>query len=140
MDSGGKHSRLIEALKAFSLAFSSLSCAISISICLVRCSISLVRRSISRTGRQLSIDKNCRHRGKDEKGSPLLFELDACAGDRDVVIGGKQGDQAEQQAADGLEEAEPIEAGPGLLRVPRFWRSRRWLAGRALGVGHGLGG
>ena len=117
LDSGGKHSRLIEALKAFSLAFSSLSCAISISICLVRCSISLVRRSISRTGRQLSIDKNCRHRGKDEKGSPLLLELETCTGDGDVVIGGKQGDQAEQTSTDGLDEAEPIEAGPGTLGI-----------------------
>jgi len=120
LDSGGKHSRWMEAFKASHLAFSASSCAISISSSLVRC-------SISRTGRQFSIDKNCRHRGKDEQGSPLLFELDACAGDVDVVIGGKQGDQAEQQTTDGLNETEPIEAGPGLLGVPRFWRTRRWL-------------
>ena len=100
----------MEAFKALDLAFSAFSCAISISSSLVRC-------SISRTGRQFSIDNNCRHRGNDEKGSPLLLELDACAGEGDVVIGGKQGDQAEQQTTDGLNETEPIEAGPGTLRI-----------------------
>jgi hypothetical protein len=34
-DSGGKQRCLIKALKAFSLAFSSLSCSISFSICFV---------------------------------------------------------------------------------------------------------
>jgi hypothetical protein len=133
LDSGGKHSRWMEAFKALDLAFSALSCAISISICLVRC-------SISRTGRQLSIDSHCRHRGSDEKGSPLLWERDACAGEGDVVIGGEQGDQAEQQATDGLQPAEPIKAWPGRLRIHRFWRSRSGLAGRLLGSGHGLDG
>jgi hypothetical protein len=133
LDSGGKHGRCMEAFKASHLAFSASSCAISISSSLVRC-------SISRTGRQFSIDKNCRHRGKDEKGSPLLLERESCTGDGDVVIGGKQGDQAEQQTTDGLNETEPIEAGPGTHGMDRFWRSRRWLAGRALGIGHGLGG
>ena len=133
LDSGGKHSRCMEAFKTLHLAFSALSCAISISISLVRC-------SISRTGRQFSIDNNCRHRGSDEQDSPLLLEREVAAGDVDVVIGGEQGDQAEEQAADGLDEAEPIEAGPGTLRIHRFWRSRRLLVGAALGIGHGLGG
>jgi hypothetical protein len=61
LDSGGKHSSLMETFKALHLALSVSSCAISLSICFVRCSISLVCFSISRTGRQLSIDKNCRH-------------------------------------------------------------------------------
>ncbi len=108
----------MEAFKDLHLAFSALSCSISISISLVRSSISLVRRSISRTGRQLRVDKNCRHGGSNERDSPLLLELDACAGEGDVVIGGKQGDQAEQQATDGLQPAEPIEAGPGRLGIP----------------------
>jgi hypothetical protein len=47
----------------------------------------------------------------------LLLELEACAGEGDVVIGGKQGDQAEQQTTDGLNETEPIEAGPGTLGI-----------------------
>jgi len=85
----------MEAFKAFHLALSALSCAFSALSCAISISISLVRRSISRTGRQLSIDKNCRHRGSDEKGSPLLWELEACGGEGDVVIGGEQGDQAE---------------------------------------------
>ena len=140
LDSGGKHSRCMEAFKAFHLALSASSCAISISVCFVRCSISLVCRSISRTGRQFSIDKNCRHRGNDEQDSPLLLEREVAASDVDVVIGGEQGDQAEEQATDGLDEAEPIEAGPGTLRIHRFWRSRRLLADRTLGIGHGLGG
>jgi predicted transcriptional regulator len=139
LDSGGKHSRCMEAFKAFHLALSASSCAISISVCFVRCSISLVCRSISLTGRQLSVDKNCRHRGSDEQDSPLLLEREVAAGDVDVVIGGEQGDQAEEQAADGLDEAEPIEAGPGTLGIDRFWRSRRLLADRILGIGHGLG-
>jgi hypothetical protein len=49
LDSGGKHSRLMESLKAFSLAFSCLnlafsclSCKISFSICTVSFSISFV--------------------------------------------------------------------------------------------------
>jgi hypothetical protein len=46
----------------------------------------------------------------------LLLEGDGAAGEGDVVIGGKQGDQAEEQAADGLGEADAIEAeAPGGL-------------------------
>jgi hypothetical protein len=43
----------------------------------------------------------------------LLLELERVAGDGDVVIGGEEGDQAEDQAAAGLDGTEPIEAGPG---------------------------
>jgi hypothetical protein len=43
----------------------------------------------------LSIDNHCRHRGNDENDPPLLLELEAVAGEGDVVIGGEQGDQAE---------------------------------------------
>jgi hypothetical protein len=58
----------------------------------------------------LSIDKNCRHRGSDEKDSPLPLEADGGAGEGDVVIGREQGDQAEDEAADGLAEANAVEA------------------------------
>jgi hypothetical protein len=71
----------------------------------------------------LSIDKNCRHRGSDEGDAPLLGDGDVAPGEGEVVIGGKEGDQAEGEAADGLGEteaieggsveAEPVEAGPG---------------------------
>ena len=133
MHSGGKQCCLIKALKALSLAFSRLSCSVSLSICFVlasicfiRCSASLsfclerclicsISRSISRTGRQLRVDKNCRHRGKDEGDAPLLLETDVVAGEGDVVIGSKQGDQAEDQAATGLDGTEVIQAWPGAL-------------------------
>ena len=45
----------------------------------------------------------------------MLLEADVVAGEGDVVIGGKQGDQAEDQAAAGLEGTEVIQAGPGAL-------------------------
>jgi hypothetical protein len=57
----------------------------------------------------LSIDKNCRHRGNDEKDSPLLLEREADAEDADVVIGGEQGDQAEDETSDGLGGAKAVE-------------------------------
>ena len=102
----------MEAFKALDLAFSALSCAISISSSLVRCSICFVRCSISRTGRQLSIDSHCRHRGSDEKGSPLLWEREACAGEGDVVIEGGRADRGRARG-DGSPpiRAEPQEVG-----------------------------
>ena len=54
--------------------------------------------------------KNCRHRGSDARDAPLLLEADALAGEGDVVIGGEQGDQTEDKAADSLVEAEAVEA------------------------------
>jgi hypothetical protein len=60
----------------------------------------------------LSIDKNCRQRGSDERDSPLLLERDAAAEDGDVVIGGEESDQAEHETAQGLDEAQAIEAWP----------------------------
>ena len=43
----------------------------------------------------------------------MLLELEGAAGEGDVVIGGEQGDQAEHEAAQGLENAKAIEAWPG---------------------------
>ena len=83
-----------------------------------------MRCSISRTGRQLSIDKNERHGGSDAGDSPLLRERQASAGEGDVVIGGEQGDQTDEQARDGLQPAKPIEAWPGTRGIERFWRIR----------------
>ena len=40
----------------------------------------------------------------------MLLEGDAAACECDVVIGGKQGDQAEDETADGLGQTEPVEA------------------------------
>jgi len=43
----------------------------------------------------------------------LLGQGEVEAGDGEVVIGTKQGDQAEDQAADGLEDTRAVEARPG---------------------------
>jgi hypothetical protein len=128
------------AFSCLSLAFSRLSCSVSLSICFVlssicfvlfsicfirssaslsfcleRCLICSISSSISRTGRQLRVDKNCRHRGKDEGDAPLLLEADAAAEGGDVVIGGKECDQAKDHSPAGLDGTEVIQAGPGAL-------------------------
>jgi hypothetical protein len=87
----------------------------SLSICFVRCLLCSISSSIPRTGRQLSIDKSCRHRGSDEGDAPWLGDGEAEVAEADVVIGGEQGDQAENHAAAGLQATELIEAGPGAL-------------------------
>ncbi len=61
------------------------------------------------------LNKNCRHRGKDARDSPLLGEGEGASGEIDVVIGGEQGDQTEEQAAEGLHHAKPIEAQQGWM-------------------------
>jgi hypothetical protein len=106
---------LIKTLKALCLAFSCLSLAFSRLSCSVSFLICSISSSIPRTGRQLRVDNHCRHRGSDEGDAPLLLEADVVAGEGDVVIGGKQGDQAEKQTAAGLDGTEVIQAGPGAL-------------------------
>jgi hypothetical protein len=63
----------------------------------------------------LSIDNHCRHRGNDEKDSPLLLETDTAAEGGDVVIGGKECDQAKDHSPTSLDGTEVIQAGPGAL-------------------------
>jgi hypothetical protein len=75
----------------------------------------------------------------------LLGDGDVAPGEGEVVIGGKQGDQAEGEAADRLGETEAIEAGPRRGCCWQFWRNRRllaagWRPGGAGGRGHGAGG
>ena len=112
------------AFSCLSLAFSRLSCSVSLSICFIRCTASLsfclerclicsISSSIPRTGRQLRVDKNDRHRGSDEGDAPLLLEDDAAAEGGDVVIGGKESDQAKDHSPAGLDGTEVIQAGPG---------------------------
>ncbi|MFZ9754055.1 MAG: hypothetical protein ACO3B3_10955, partial [Cyanobium sp.] len=60
----------------------------------------------------LSIDNNCRQRGSDENDSPLLLELEGPTECGDVVIGRKESDQAEGEAAEHLEHTQAIEAQP----------------------------
>ncbi len=57
----------------------------------------------------MSIDKNDRHSGCDEKDAPLLGDGEVVASEGDVVIGGKDCDQADDKAADGLGGPEAIE-------------------------------
>jgi hypothetical protein len=45
----------------------------------------------------------------------LLLEADAVAEGGDVVIGGKECDQAKDHSAAGLDGTEVIQAGPGAL-------------------------
>jgi hypothetical protein len=47
----------------------------------------------------------------------LLLELQGAAGEGDVVIGGKQGNQAEQEAAKHLEHTQAIQAQPAAGRL-----------------------
>jgi hypothetical protein len=124
--SGGKQCCLIKTLKALSLAFSRLSCSVSLSICFIRCSASLsfclerclicsISSSIPRTGRQLRIDNHCRHRGSDEGDAPLLLEAHTAAEGGDVVIRGKECDQAKDHSPTGLDGTEVIQTKPGAL-------------------------
>ena len=105
-----------------------------------------MRLSKSGSRRQLSIDKNCRQRGSDANDSPLLLEREAAAEEADVVIGGEQGNQADGEAAEGLEDAEAIEAWPAEGCWDRFWRSWRdrgvgwWGIRREAGGRHGTAG
>jgi len=46
----------------------------------------------------------------------LLLELEGAAGEGDVVIGGKQGNQAEHEAAEHLESTQAIQAQPAAGR------------------------
>jgi hypothetical protein len=79
----------------------------------------------------------------------LLLEREGASGDGDVVIGGKESDQAEGNAATGLGEPEVVETEE--VKAPwagccwQVWRSRWLLAegwrigGAWEGWGHGAG-
>ncbi len=43
----------------------------------------------------------------------MLLEFDGAAEDGDVVIGGEEGDQAEDKPSEGLGEAKAVETWPG---------------------------
>ena len=103
-----------------------IRCTASLSFCLERCLICSISSSIPRTGRQLRVapkwravfnesDNHCGHRGSDEGDAPLLLEADVAAEGGDVVIRGKECDQAEDHSPAGLDGTEVIEAGPGPL-------------------------
>jgi hypothetical protein len=122
-------SLLICSVSLLICSVSFLICSISIAIFADSCLNSLVLRSISRTGRQFSIDKNDRHGGSDEGDAPLLLDVEGAAGEGDVVIGRKESDQANGQAAEGLGEAKTIQSKPSARSLVRFWRNP-WIKGR----------
>jgi len=73
-----------------------------------------------------------------------MVDGDVAPGEGEVVIGGKQGNQAEGEAADRLGETKAIEAGPRRGCCSQFWRNRRllaagWRPGGAGERGHGAG-
>jgi hypothetical protein len=103
--------------KRASLDSIAASRAFSLLSCFIRCSTPGSRR-------QLSVDKNERHRGNDEPDAPLLRELEGGAGgEGDVVIGGEQSDQGDHEAGESLDPALAIEAAA-------VGRERRCLRGR----------
>jgi hypothetical protein len=86
-------------------ALSLFSCSVSLSSCFSRISLAGSRR-------QLSIDKNERKRDSDEPDAPLLGETESLSWEVDVVIGRKEGDQANNTANDGLQQSFAIEPQP----------------------------
>jgi hypothetical protein len=98
-------SECIQSSNAISFSICTLpffSCSISLSSCFSRISLSGSRR-------QLSIRKNQRKGGRDEPDTPLLLEWELAVGEVDVVIGGKQSNQANNTADKGFKLSGDIE-------------------------------
>jgi hypothetical protein len=57
----------------------------------------------------------------------LLGEGEDVAEEVDVVIGGEQGDQAEDQADQGLEDPGSIHPKQGGVQIGQVWRKLRWV-------------
>ena len=72
--------------------------ALSLFSCFVLCSERSICISTTGSRRQLSIRKNERKGDSDEPDAPLLLERELAVGEGDVVIGGKERDQANNTA------------------------------------------
>jgi hypothetical protein len=70
------------------------------------------RISLAGSRRQLSIRKNERKGESDEPDAPLLLERELAVGEVDVVIGGEEGDQANNSANNGFQQGFAIEPQP----------------------------
>jgi hypothetical protein len=94
--------------------------AMSFSSCFVLCSERAICISTTGSRRQLSIRKNKRKRDSDEPNAPLLLERELAVGEVDVVIGGKQSNQANNTANNGFQEGFAIkpQPPPGRRRIP----------------------
>ena len=86
--------------------------AISFSSCFVLCSERSICISTTGSRRQLSIRKNERKGDNDEPDAPLLLDRELAVGEGDVVIGGKQSNQANNAANDGFQQGFAIDPQP----------------------------
>jgi hypothetical protein len=104
-------------------ALSLFSCSISLSSCFVLCSERSICISTTGSRRQLSIRKNERKGGSDEPDTPLLGEGENSAWEGDVVIGRKEGDQANNTANNGFQQGFAVEPQPPpgqrRIQIPR---------------------
>jgi hypothetical protein len=90
-----------------------------LSSCFVLSLEALIFRSISGSRRQLSVSNHKGHGGSDAPDTPLLAELEGGAcWQGDVVMGGKEGDQGDHDAAQGLEPSLAIENSVGGCLCP----------------------
>ena len=95
-----------------------LSNASSFSSCFVLCSERSICISTTGSRRQLSIRKNERKGESDEPDAPLLLERELAEGEVDVVIGGKQSNQANNTANKGFQQGFAVKPKP----PPGWWR------------------
>jgi len=108
-------SECIHATKALSF----FSCSISLSSCFVLCSERSICISTTGLRRQLSIRKNERKGDNDEPDTPLLLEREPAVGEGNVIIGGKQCNQANDSANNGFQNCFAVkpEPPPGQQRI-----------------------
>ena len=84
--------------KASSLDSSAASRSISFSISFVRLSLSSALICASTVGCQFNFANQRRHGGKEERNSDLLIDLEAQDSEEiDMAVGGKEGDQNDQE-------------------------------------------
>jgi len=118
-----------------SISFS--SCTISLSSCFVRFSdsserlcASAILLSTSGLRRQSSVESHDRQRGNDAPDAPLLLKLDSGLAEVDVVIGGIQGNQSNDQATQELNPGRTVESEETELSMQQVWRNCGDLAGQ----------
>ena len=101
-------SECIQSSNAISFSIRS----ISLLSCFVLCFERSICISLAGSRRQLSIDKNERKGESDEPDAPLLLERELAEGEVDVVIGGKQSNQANNTANKGFQQGFAVKPKP----------------------------
>jgi len=104
--------QLSNALSLFSCSISFSIRSISLLSCFVLCSESSICISLAGSRRQLSIRKNERKGESDEPDAPLLGEWELTLGEVDVVIGGKESNQANNAADYGFQQGFAVKPQP----------------------------